>query len=141
MSAPPDRLIEEVSVVFSLLAASASAAVYLGVQVTSGPAIGGAILVIGAFWLWVCTVAATALVVLLVNVFRSIQDTGTDRLAILFATATLVSLGGAGYLGLLADRPRPAMAVGIVGLILAPLCLFATVFEPRFRHLFAERIP
>lgn len=141
MRNPTDRLTEEVSVGFYLLVAFLSAAVYLGVQVTSGPSIGGAFLVIGAFWLCVGTVAATALVILLVNVYRSIQDTATDRLAVFFATIILVSLVGALYLGLLADHPRTAMAAGTVGLVLAPLGLFATVFEPRIRHLFAERIP
>lgn len=141
MSNPTSRVTEEVSVGFYLLIASSSAAVYLGVQVTSGSAIGGAFLVIGTFWLCVSTVAATALVVLIVNGYRSIQDISTNKPATLFATLILVSLGGALYLGLVADRPQTAMAVGIVALILAPLGLFGAVFEPRLRHLFANRIP
>lgn len=141
MSNPASQLTEKVSVGFYLLIASLSAAVYLGVQVTSGPTIGGAFLVIGAFWLCVTTVAATALVVFVVNGYRSIQDTSTNKLAMLFATIILVSLGGALYLGLVANRPQTAIAVGIVALILAPLGLIGTVFEPGFRHLFANRIP
>ena len=139
MSNPANRLAEEISVGFYLFVALLSAAVYIGVQVTSGPSIGGAFLVIGAVWLCVCTVATTALVVLLVNIKRSIRDTSTDKTAILLATIILISLGGALYLGLVVDRLEIAMVVGVVGLILAPLGLFATVYKPRFRHLFAER--
>lgn len=139
MSEPANRLTEEISVGFYLLVALLSAAIYVGVQVTSGPTMGGSLLVIGAFWLCVCTVAATALVVLLVNVYRSVQDTSTDNTAILLATIILISLGGAIYLVFVGNRLQTAMAMGVVGLILAPLGLFATVFEPRFRHLFAER--
>lgn len=140
MGNPSNRLTEEVSVGFYLFVALLSAAVYIGVQVTSGPSIGGAFLVIGAFWLCVCTIAVTALVVLLVNVNRSIQATSTDKTAILLATIILISLGVALYLAFVVNRLRTAMAVGVVGLILAPLGLFVTVFEPRFRHLFAKRI-
>lgn len=140
MSNPANRSTEEVSVGFYLFVASSSAAVYVGVQVTGGPATGGAFLVIGALWLCVYTVAATSLVVLLVNAYRSVQDTSMDKLATFFATMILISLGSALYLGFIADRLQTAMAVGIVGLILAPLGLSATVFEPRFRHLYAKRI-
>lgn len=140
MSNPANRLTEEISVGFYFFVASLSAAVYIGVQVTNGPAIGGAFLVIGVFWLCVCTVATTALVVLLENVYRSIQETRMDNLAIFFATIILISLGSALYLGFIAHRLQTAMAVGSVGLILGPLGLSATVFEPRFRHLYTKRI-
>ena len=140
MSNPTNRLSEEVSVGFYLFVALLSAAVYVGVQVTSGPSIGGAFLIIGAFWLCICTVAATALVVLFVNIKRSIRDNSTDKTAILLAVIILLSLGGALYLGFVANRLETATVVGVVGLILAPLGLFATVYEPRFRHLFAERV-
>lgn len=139
MSNPTNRLSEEVSVGFYLFIALLSAAVYIGVQVTSGPSIGGAFLVIGAFWLCVCTVATTALVVLLVNIKRLIRNTSTDKTAILLATIILISVGGALYLGFVVNRLKIAIGVGVLGLILAPLGLFATVYEPRFRHLFAEQ--
>lgn len=138
MRDPTNRRTEKVCVGLYLLAALLSAAVSVGVQVTSGPSLGGAFLVIGAFWFCICTVVATALVILGMNTYRSIQGTNTDKIAILIATIILISLGGARYLGFIANHLQTAMAVGISGLILAPPGLFATVFEHRLRHLLAE---
>lgn len=139
MSTPSTRLTEEICVGFYLLIALFSAITYVGVQLTSGSAIGGAFLVIAVFWLCVCTGVATALVVLFVNISRTVQGTNIDRVATLFAMLILVSLGAALYLGFMANHLQVAMLVGAVGLVIAPLGLFVTVFESRIQHLLAER--
>lgn len=140
MARPTNRLTEEIGVGFYLLVSLLGAMTYLGVQVSNGPFIGGSYLVIAVFWLCVCAVVATALVVVFVNGYRVLQDTTADWIAVGFAALILASIAGALFLAFLANRLQTAMVVGVVGLIIAPLGLFATVFKPRLRHLFGKRL-
>jgi cadmium resistance protein CadD (predicted permease) len=126
-----NRLTEELVVGGYAVVATLCGAVFAGVQLTSGPYIGGAFLVIGAFWLCVVASVAAAVVVLIENADRRRRNESVDPWASVFAGLMLVALVAALYLAFAANRLQMAMVVGAVGLVLAPLGLLAAVFEDR----------
>lgn len=139
MGGSVNRLIEEISVGFSLLVALLSVAIYIGVEVSGVHSTWAGVLVFVAFWLYLCTVGVTALVVLVVNLKRSIQDTSPDNVAILLAAIILISICGGLYLLFVVIDFQAASIMGVVGLILAPLGLFVNVYEPHLRNLLSDR--
>jgi cadmium resistance protein CadD (predicted permease) len=126
-----NRLTEELAAGSYAVVAAFCGAVFVGVQLTSGPYIGGAFLVIGAFWLCVVAAVAVAVVVLIENADRRRRNESVDPWASVFAGLMLVALVAALYLAFAANRLQMAMVVGAVGLVLAPLGLLAAVFEDR----------
>lgn len=131
MSRPDARLTEELAAGSYAVLATLCGAVFVGVQSTSGPYIGGAFLVIGAFWLCVVAAVAAAVVVLVENADRRRRSESVDPWGSVFAVLVLVALVAALYLAFAANRLQVAMVVGAVGLVVAPLGLLAAVFEAR----------
>ncbi|MUV87971.1 hypothetical protein GJ631_15770 [Natronomonas sp. CBA1123] len=131
------RSAEELAAGSYAVLATLCGAVFAGVQLTSGPYIGGAFLVIGAFWLCVVAAVAVAVVVLIENADRRRRNESVDPWGSVFAVLMLASLAVALYLAFLANRLQVAMVVGAVGLVVAPLGLLAAVFEDRLSE---ERI-
>lgn len=131
------RSTEELAAGSYAVVAAFCGAVFVGVQLTSGPYIGGAFLVIGAFWLCVAAAVAVAVVVLIENADRRRRNESVDPWASVFAVLMLVALAAALYLAFPANRLPVAMVVGAVGLVVAPLGLLTAVFEDRLSE---ERI-
>lgn len=137
MTPTTNRGTEELVVGSYAVVAILCGAVFAGVQLTSGPYIGGAFLVIGAFWLCVVAAVAAAVVVIIENADRRRRNESIDPWVSVFAVLMLAALAVALYLAFAANRLQVAMVVGAVGLVVAPLGLLAAVYEDRLSE---ERI-
>ena len=135
MTPTTNRGTEELVVGSYAVVAILCGAVFAGVQLTSGPYIGGAFLVIGVFWLCVVAAVTVAVVVLIENVDRRRRNESVDPWGSVFAMLMLVALAAALFLAFAANRLQMAMVAGAVGLVVAPLGLLAAVFEARLNGL------
>ncbi len=133
MGSPVDRVTEEICVgIYLLIIGISGAIVWLGRSNT--PSIGGDFIVILVGWVCIITATSTALVVLIINIQRGLRDTPPDKIAVTLASLIPIALVVAFYLNIVLQRPQASIGAGVVGLVLAPLGLAATVFAPRVRR-------
>lgn len=132
-----DRRLEELSVGMYVLLALLSGFIAVGILSIDAPYVGAFF----AFWLFVlCSLAAvaTALVVLVVNVRRALDNADVDLPAVAFAAAILTSLTAVLAVVFAAPSPRVTETVlvvaGLVALVVAPFGLFVTLFGGRVRR-------
>lgn len=133
MYQPRNRTTEEVTVGVYLFFLCGSLALFGWVQVSSGPYIGGAFLVIGAFWLTVVAGVSASLVVLAVNGWRIRKRRDGDRWAVFFAALVLLTYGSAIYLAFVTTYVEVSMAVSGLG-FLSSLGVIGAVFQDRVRR-------
>ena len=107
------------------------------VQMTTGPVIGGAFVVIGLFWLAVLAAVWASLVVLAINAYRYLRDEMPSRKATTFAVLTPFVTGVAVYLAFITTHYQLSVLVGGLG-FLCSFGLIITVFEDRARRVWSN---
>lgn len=107
------------------------------VQITPGPYIGGAILVIGLFWLTVLFALWASFVVLALNGYRYLSDETPYWKPVTFALLTPLAIGVAIVLALVTTHFQLWVLIGGIG-FLSSLGLATTVFEARARQVWTS---
>ena len=128
-----NRTIEKVTVGLYLFVLCGALALLGLVQVSSGPYIGGAFLVIGGFWLTVVAGISASLVVLAVNGWKIRNRRNGDRWAVSFAALVLLTYGSGIYLAFVTTHVGVSMVVGGLG-FLSSLGVIGAVFQGRVRR-------
>ena len=136
MAQSSPSVIEEFAVGLYLLVLCGSIEGFVGVQLTTGPVIGGAFIVIGLFWLAVVAAVWASLVVLAINAYRYLRDEMPSRKATTFAVLTPFATGVAIYLAFITTHYQLWILVGGLG-FLCSLGLIITVFEDRARRVWS----
>lgn len=129
--------VEEFAVGLYLLVLCGSIAGFGWVQMTSGPVIGGAFVVIGLLWLAIFAAVWASLVVLTINVYRYLTAETPSWKATTFAVVTPLAIGLAISLAFLTTPYQLWFLVGGLG-FLCSLGLVTTVFEGRARRIWAH---
>lgn len=130
-------VIEEFAVGLFFLVLCGSIAGFGWVQMTSGPVIGGAFIVIGLLWLAVFVAVWASLVVLTINAYRYLIDETPIWKATTFAVLMPLAIGFAIYLAFVTSHYQLWFLVGGFG-FLCSLGLIATVLEDRARRVWSH---
>lgn len=132
MARTSPSVVEEFAVGLYLLVLCGSVAGFGWVQMATGPAIGGAFVIIGLFWLTIIAAVWASLVVLAINVYKYLRDETPVPRAVAFATLTSLVTGVATYLVFATTHSQLWFLVGGLG-FLCSLGLVITVLEGRAR--------
>jgi len=127
---PQNRTTEKVTVGLYLFVLCGTLAVFGLVQVSGGPYIGGAFLIIGGFWLTVVAGVSASLVVLAVNGWKIHERRNGDRWAVFFAALVVLTYGTGIYLAFVTTHVEISMVIGGLG-FLSSLGVAGAVFRDR----------
>lgn len=135
-------VLEEIAVGLYFLVLCGGIAGFGWVQMTPGPAIGGAFLIIGLTWLTIIIAVSASLVVLAINAYKYLRDEPPVWKAATFALLTPLATGVTIYLVFATTNYQLWFLVGGLG-FLCSLGLVITVFEGRARRILYsdERLP
>lgn len=137
MARSSTSVVEELAVGLYLLVLCGSVAGFGWVQMTTGPVIGGAFIVIGFFWLSVITAVWASFVVLVINAYKYLRNETPGWKAVTFALSTPLATGVAIYLAFVTTHYQLWILVGGLG-FLCSLGLVITVFEGRARRVWTS---
>ena len=139
MTVSSPSVVEELAVGLYLLVVCSGIAGFGWVQVTTGPAIGGAFIVIGLTWLAILVAVWASLVVLAINAYRYLREDTPLWDAVTFASLTPLGIGVTIYLVFVTTNHYLWFLVGGLG-FLCSLGLVRAVLERRARRVWSTRV-